>query len=181
VAGTAIEGEGVLLTFAALAHAGRFSLPLVIALGALGSAISNEVYFFAARRSGTEWIERRLAHVPGAHAAFHRALGLAKRHGPMLVVVGRYLVGVRSGIPLACGLVGVPPLPFAVANLAGAVLWAIPVGLLGFASARAVTTILRDLEHAESVAAIVVAVAAALVWTYRRLARRSPVRSDASP
>lgn len=54
------------------------------------------------------------------------------RHGPILLVLGRYLPGVRSVTAYTGGAVGYPIRRFVVFTLLGAVVWAVQAVLLGY-------------------------------------------------
>lgn len=66
-----------------------------------------------------------------------------------MLLVSRYIFGFRIAIPAACGVAGMNPLIFLVTNVAGAVLWTIPVAIAGAAIAEVledVWTRLREYE-----------------------------------
>src|SRR4029434_7735201 len=147
--GSALEGEFVLLGFSALAHSGFISLPWVMALAAISNILACEIYYSLADRHGAAWVEDRLLKRPKARRVFERAMGLVKRRGLWLMVFSRYLIGWRIAIPAACGLVGMPRYRFTAANVLSAVLWAIPMGFLGYFFAVTMAGILKDFRKVE--------------------------------
>ncbi|HEX4366170.1 MAG TPA: VTT domain-containing protein, partial [Rhodopila sp.] len=57
-----------------------------------------------------------------------RARTLFRRWGVLGVFIGRFFGPLRSIVPLAAGMAAMPMVPFQIANIASAVVWA--VGLL---------------------------------------------------
>lgn len=147
--GAAAEGDLVLLSFVALAHAGELSLWAVIALAVVGAFTSSESVFLLAHRRGRSGIERWLARSPGALAALDRAVQLVARRAAWWMLFSRYLIGLRLALPTACGLGAMRLAPFTVVNAVGAVVWAVPVGLAGYAFTHAVTRVLHDVRRLE--------------------------------
>jgi membrane protein DedA with SNARE-associated domain len=128
----AVEGFGIpapgqtLLMAGALAAAGgalHIGLLLAVALAAtlMGSAIG-----FALGRWGGRLLFLRLRVAESRLRDLERRF---ERWGALVVVVGRFVDGLRQlNAPLA-GALAMPPWTFALANVAGALLW---VGVWGF-------------------------------------------------
>ena len=99
--------------------------PILIAavLGAaLGDCVSYALgYYFKDSVAGCWPLSRRPALLPRARALF-------QRWGFLGVFVGRFFGPLRSVVPLAAGIAAMPMLPFQIANITSAVVWA--VGLL---------------------------------------------------
>jgi membrane protein DedA with SNARE-associated domain len=99
--------------------------PIVFAaaLGAvLGDWVSYAVgYYFKDAIAGCWPLSRRPALLPQARALF-------RRWGAAGVFIGRFFGPLRSVVPLAAGIAAMPMVPFQIANIASAVVWA--VGLL---------------------------------------------------
>lgn len=169
--GAAAEGDLVLLSFVALAHAGELSLPIVIGLGAVGAFCSSEGVFLLAQRKGRAGIERWLLRSRGARAALDRALDLVARRASVFLLFSRYLLGLRLALPTACGLASMHSVRFTIVNAAGAVIWAVPVGVAGYVFTHAVTTVLHDIRRVEWYVAGAVLVASLAYWIWRRLRR----------
>ena len=127
-AGVAVEGDSFLLAAALLAHRGIFHLPTVILLAVAANSLADQVYYVLARTRGIAWLDARF----GRHKQYNQVIGWMRRHSNWLLLVSRYAFGFRIIIPAACGALGMPPVRFALLNLASGILWAVPVGLLGF-------------------------------------------------
>jgi membrane protein DedA with SNARE-associated domain len=125
--GSIIEGDATLLTAAFLATRGHFALPYVMLTAMVASTIFNEAVFHGARRAGKPFFERQAA----KHKRYHGVQEWVCRRSVMLLLFSRYIFGFRMAIPIACGAVGMRPLLFAAINILGAVIWAVPVCIVG--------------------------------------------------
>ncbi|HVO12994.1 MAG TPA: phosphatidylglycerol lysyltransferase domain-containing protein [Vicinamibacteria bacterium] len=165
--GVAFEGEAVLLAAALLAQRGLFRLPVVIAVAVAANSLADQVYFQLARQRGRAWLERRF----GQHPRYRRLMGFLARRGPLLLVVSRFAYGLRVAIPAACGALGMGVLAFTAIDLLAGLLWAIPMGLLGYLAGGALGSLLEGVRRYEEGIALVLVVGAA-VWLGVRRGRR---------
>lgn len=126
--GTYVEGEAVLLSAGALAHARVFSLPLVVLAAMLGSAAWGQTWFQIGRMSGRSVIARR----PQWHA---RAAALERwlsRFGLWVLLFGRFLAGMGTLLPAMIGASGFARWRFCILDSLGALVWATVVAGAGF-------------------------------------------------
>lgn len=161
-AGTIFEGDATLLTAAFLAHRGHFALvPVMLTAGAASVAL-NEAIFHGARRAGKAYLERRVAR----HERYLKIQQWVRRRSILLLLFSRYIFGFRLAIPIACGAVGMRPLLFTLINLAGALLWVVPVGVAGYALGSLLTAFWDEIRHYEwhIAVALLVLVTALLAW-----------------
>ncbi|HET8547300.1 MAG TPA: DedA family protein [Bryobacteraceae bacterium] len=160
--GSILEGDATLLTAAFLAHRQHFSLSAVMATAGLASTLANEVYFLLARRGGKAFLDQKVAH----HPRYAKVGNLVRRRAVVLLLVSRYLIGFRLAIPVACGAFGMPRVRYTVVNVAGAILWAVPLALVGYAFGNVLETFWTDVRRYEwQVAGILITTAVAiLVW-----------------
>jgi membrane protein DedA with SNARE-associated domain len=177
-AGTLLEGETILVLAGFAAHRGYLALPWVIATAAFGGFLGDQVYFLVGRRNGA----RVLARFPRLAPGIERIERLVERYGAPIVVLVRFMYGLRAVGPIAIGMTGMHWARFAALNALGAALWAALVAGLGYALGNALEIALGDLRRVEEAVFAVVAIAgiaAALVLRVRR--RRSAQTSpDAS-
>jgi membrane protein DedA with SNARE-associated domain len=160
--GSILEGDATLLTASFLAHRGHFALPYVILTAAIGSTLFNEAVFHGARRAGKPYFERQAA----KHKRYHGVQEWVRRRSVILLLFSRYVYGFRLAIPIACGAVGMRPLLFATVNAAGAVLWAVPLCILGFLFGHVLGALWQDLRNYEwhIAVALLVLLTALLAW-----------------
>src|SRR5262245_50713705 len=114
-----IEGEIYYSKVAADAVAGRLSWPLVLAMGTLGGSTGDQIWFYLLR-GRIHWLDRfpRLSRYRDIVSA------RVHRNETGLVLVSRFLPGLRTAIPIACAYAGMKPLKFSALNLISAFAWA---------------------------------------------------------
>lgn len=170
--------EIVLLLAGLLVAEGRFSYPAVVVAGAAGSTAGALVAYALARTRGRTWLLRRLRFLfrsPEALAAWEAYF---LRHGPVIVLAGRVLSGVRMVISYPAGLFGMPWPQFTLFTVIGSLAWpALAAGAGWFLGPR-VLAALRTLHRAENIALVVLVAAGVAVAAWRRglRARRAAVR-----
>jgi len=114
-----LEGEIYYSKVAADAVGGKLSWWLVLIAGALGGATGDQLWFYVLRRR-IHWLDRfpRLARYRDS------VMTHVHRHETGLVLVSRFLPGLRTAIPIACAYARVAPLKFSTLNLISAFAWA---------------------------------------------------------
>ena len=162
--GTLLEGETVLLLGGFAAHRGYLELPWVIAIATAGGFLGDQILFFLGRRHGAHI----LARFPSWQDRAKRVHALFQRfHAPLIVLV-RFLYGLRIVGPIVIGSSGVPPARFFIYNLIGAVIWALLFGVLGFVFGHAVTLALADIQNYEEIVLGAIALISIALWGYFR-------------
>ena len=117
-----LEGEIYYSKVCADAVAGKLYWPLVLTLGALGGATGDQLWFYILR-GRIHWLDRskRLA------SYRDRVVEHVRSNETGLILVSRFLPGLRSAIPIACAYAGVKPLKFSLLNLVSALAWAMTI------------------------------------------------------
>ena len=126
--GSIFEGDATLLAASFLAHRHVMSFAAVLATAAAATTLFNELVFYFSRKTGKDFLQRRV----GRHPRYGRVQRWVNRRSVVLLLFSRYLFGFRLAIPVACGATGMRALTFTTVNAAGAVLWVVPLGLVGF-------------------------------------------------
>lgn len=162
--GTILEGETILIMGGFAAHRGYLELPWVMLIAFLGATVGDFVIYFLARTRGRAWLEkseklrRRVKRVePHVH-----------RHGNIIIIGMRFLYGLRTVLPVAIALCGVPPKRFVSLSIFGAVLWALIGGAAGYLFGEALERAIDSVEKYEVEVLIGLVVAGALVYLIKR-------------
>ncbi|MFG1780455.1 DedA family protein [Micromonospora sp. NPDC049051] len=168
--GLVVPGETAILLGGLAAHGGELPLWAVIVAGTVGACLGDQVGYALGRRYGSKMLTR----APRAlrrHADIGRARSLIARRGTWAVVAGRWVAVLRVGVPMVAGAGGMPWPPFLRANLAGGLVWATAVALLGYLGGASYQYLERELRIGEWVLlALIVGGVALQVW--RRRMRR---------
>ncbi len=115
-----LEGEVVFVAASVLAGRGELNPLGVLIAGALGGSAGDQFFYYVLRGRLHRWLDR----FPSI-ARHHRTIvARVKRHSTAMVLVSRFLPGLRTAIPAACAYGGVPPLKFSSLNLVSALGWA---------------------------------------------------------
>jgi membrane protein DedA with SNARE-associated domain len=114
-----LEGEIYYSKVSADAVSGKLYWPLVLTMGALGGATGDQLWFYVLR-GRIHWLDRfpRLARYRDSVMAH------VHRNETGLVLVSRFLPGLRTAIPIACAYAGMAPVKFSALNLISAFAWA---------------------------------------------------------
>jgi membrane protein DedA with SNARE-associated domain len=114
-----LEGEIYYSNVCAAAIAGQLHWLPVLVAGALGGSTGDQIWFYLLR-GRIHWLDRY------PWMARHRARVSAHvhEHETGIVLVGRFLPGLRTAIAIASAYAGVRPLKFSTLNLISAFAWA---------------------------------------------------------
>jgi membrane protein DedA with SNARE-associated domain len=171
----ALPGETAIVTAAVLASSGDLNLPLVILSGAVGAMIGDSSAYWIGRAGGG-WIKRAVTRMAGADR-LEAAERMVARNGAALVVVGRFLPGIRIAINLSCGAGQMTYRRFVTFDLIGAVLWSSQAALLGYFAGKAFAD---QLWVAFVVAFGITAVVGVFIaWKERQRVRREKAEAEA--
>jgi undecaprenyl-diphosphatase len=163
--GFVFPGEIAVLLGGVLASDGRVPLTGVIVAAIAGAVIGDMIGYFVGRRWGHQilrGIGRRMPfirHRIDDH--LERARSLLQRRGGTAVFLGRFTAALRVMVPGLAGMAELPYPTFALFNVAGGVLWATGVVLIGYFAGTAWEHAAREMSWAG--AALLVIVVLALV------------------
>jgi membrane protein DedA with SNARE-associated domain len=168
VAGTALEGETILVIAGFLAHRGYLALPYVILAAFIGTFAGDQFCFHLGQKSGAALLERR----PQWQAKASRARTLFEHHRTPIVLGFRFVYGLRIITPFVIGMSGFSAKLFILLNAISAIIWAIVISCLGYAFGQFLTVLLRDVKHWEKWIILGMLVIGGLGWLYHQAIRR---------
>lgn len=114
-----------------VAEAGHPLLIWVILAAAAGVLAGDGIAYLVGRRGGPA-VTRRLRRSARGAAIHDWVLAVMRRHGGPLIILGRYVPGVRTATAFSAGAVGYPARRYAAFTLVGAGVWATQSALLGY-------------------------------------------------
>lgn len=169
-AGIPAPGHTVVLAGAFLAERGDLSI-LWVAVCACAAAIAGDNIGFAIGRwKGHDLLARhRRLFTPRRE---RRVCEFFERHGSRAIVIGRFIAGLQSVVPIIAGTTRTPWKRFLVWNVIGAIVWAAFYSALGYFAASSLVAIDCWLGRIGLVIVGVIVVAGA-AWWIRRRHRRS--------
>lgn len=134
-AGVPIPGETALLAagfLASPAGGGMLHLCPVIAVAAAGAVIGDNIGYWVGREFARKRIEAGQRFLFLTPRRVERAERYFDRYGAATVFFGRFVALLRIVAGPAAGVAGMAWWRFALANAAGAVVWATAIGLVGY-------------------------------------------------
>jgi membrane protein DedA with SNARE-associated domain len=116
-----VEGDVTYVAASALVAAGRLDALAVILAGAAGAAMGDQFYFYLLRRRLVRWVGR----FPAISRRTQRLTGIVERHQTAMVLLIRFVPGLRIALAAACAYLDVNPVRFSLLNGAAALVWAL--------------------------------------------------------
>jgi membrane protein DedA with SNARE-associated domain len=165
--------QATMITAGALTVYGNLSLPLVIAVGALGMFTGDSIAFILGRtagHSGGNWLGRRLSALRQRFAPKQEAAGSGdsktkraaerftrglRKPGPLVLLLCRFVPGGRMAAGYYAGRKGYPIKLFIAYDGGAALAWATYGGLVGHVGGTAVTQSAWRLFAIAAIAAVI--------------------------
>jgi membrane protein DedA with SNARE-associated domain len=161
--GSLIEGETILILAGFAAHQGYLSFPLVAALAFAGGAIGDQFFFFLGRKYGQSLIEK----FPRIKPHVATVNKLIVRFRSFVIILVRFMYGLRVAGPVVIGASGVRAWRFIVFNLLGAAIWALIIVGAGYLFGQTLSWLFTDVKRYEELALVLMA-AVGLFFVFRR-------------
>jgi len=176
-----IPGELAMIAGAIFAGTGRAGLNVVgVGIVAVTAAIIGaEIGYLVGRFAGRELILRYGKYVFIKPHSLDRAESVVDRYGGIVVVVARFIVGLREANGIIAGISQMRVLTFTFFNVIGACAWVATWVTLGYVAGDHIDTIYRDVNRYALylVLALAVALVSYIGW---RLVRRR-LQADEEP
>lgn len=170
--GIPLPGETALFAAALLAHDGKLSIVVVIAVAATAAIVGDNGGYLLGRRFGRRALERPGPFESHRRDALERGERFFDRHGAKAVFLGRWVTGLRVWASWLAGMTHLPWRTFVVYNALGGIAWATTVGLAGYYAGHAAEKLVERLGLVAA-ALVVVGVLVALVVVRLRRRRRA--------
>src|SRR5215475_10900188 len=121
--GVPVPGETVLILAAVYAGAGRLNILLVALLGFCGAVLGDNIGFALGHFGGRPLAERYGRYVFLTPERLDKATTFFDRHGGKIIVIARFVEGLRQANGIIAGISGLRWTRFLVFNAIGAALW----------------------------------------------------------
>ena len=176
---TPIPSEFIMPFAGYLAARGDLNLVAVIAVGTAGAGIGNVVAYTIGMRLGRPLIARWGKYVGLGVDDLEWAESWFKKYGPVGVLVGHAVPGVRSIISFPAGVGRMRLRNFAIFSTAGASIWNTVLVVSGYFLLERWTLFAETTENVDLyiVLAVIGGIAGYVYWRKRRAKRRAASRS----
>ena len=169
--GIPVPGETVLILGAVYAGAGRLNIVLVGLLAFLGAVVGDNIGFAIGHFGGRPLVERYGRYIFLTPERVDKATAFFERHGGKIVVVARFIEGLRQANGIIAGITGMHWARFLMFNALGAALWVAVWCAIGYLSGSHINSIYNTATRYSSYLAIAVGVLV-VAWIARALWRR---------
>lgn len=177
--GVPVPGETILILGAVYAGTGRLSIYLVGLLGFLAAVLGDNVGFAIGHFGGRPLVERYGRYVLLTPERVRKATGFFERHGGKVVIVARFVEGLRQANGIIAGISRMHWLSFVIFNAIGAALWVAVWTCVGYFSGSHINAIYNDAIHYEAYFGIAVGVLIVAYITWRVVRWRRERRATA--
>ena len=123
-----LPGDSLLFIVGALCGAGLMSLPLAMGLLVVAAVLGDQCNYSIGRYFGPkvfQWENSRFFN----RNAFNQAHTFYERHGPITIIIARFMPFIRTFAPFVAGVAEMSRNKFTTYNVVGALIWV--VGLTG--------------------------------------------------
>jgi len=174
--GVPVPGETVLILGAVYAGAGRLNVALVALLGFLGAMLGDNIGFAIGHFGGRRLVERYGRYVLLTPERLDKTTDFFDRHGGKIIVVARFIEGLRQANGIIAGTTGMRWTRFLIFNAIGAALWVGVWVSVGYFSGSHIDAIYNDATRYDTYLAIAFA-AVLLAYIVRRVVRVRRIRA----
>jgi membrane protein DedA with SNARE-associated domain len=182
--GVPVPGETVLIVSAIYAGTGRLSIWLVAVIAFVAAILGDNVGFAIGHFGGRPLAERYGKYIFLTPQRLDKAASFFDRHGGKVIVIARFVEGLRQANGIIAGITGMHWTRFVPFNMLGAALWVAVWVSIGYFSGSHINSIYDTATRYELYFAIVVGLVILVfvglrVWHWRReKAEREQAQSD---
>jgi membrane protein DedA with SNARE-associated domain len=176
--GVPVPGETVLILGAVYAGAGRLNIFLVGLLAFLAAILGDNIGFGIGHVGGQRLVDRFGRYVLLTPERFAKAANFFERHGGKVIVVARFVEGLRQANGIVAGTIGMHWLRFLIFNAIGAALWVATWTSIGYFSGSHIDSIYNTATKYDKYLAIAVGIAI-VAYIARRIMRSRARARDA--
>ena len=170
--GVPVPGETILILAAVYAGTGRLNIALVALLAFCGALVGDNVGFAIGHFGGRRLAERYGRYVFLTRERLDRATSFFVRHGGKIIIIARFIEGLRQANGIIAGTTGMRWTRFLVFNAVGAALWVATWTSIGYLSGSHLNAIYDAATWYSAYLAIALAALAVVVVLRHALRQR---------
>jgi membrane protein DedA with SNARE-associated domain len=164
--GIPVPGETVLIAASIFAGSGRLNVFAVALVGFAAAVLGDNIGYAIGRFGGRRLVDRWGKYVFLTPERLAKAEAFFERHGAKIIVVARFVEGLRQANGIIAGIAEMHWLRFLACNALGAALWVATWVSIGFLAGQHITPIYNAVTryslYAAIIAVVVIAVGVAL-------------------
>jgi membrane protein DedA with SNARE-associated domain len=168
--GVPVPGETVLILAAVYAGTGRLNIALVALLGFCGALLGDNIGFAIGHFGGRPLAERYGRYIFLTRERLEKATRFFDRHGGKIIIVARFIEGLRQANGIIAGISGMRWPRFLIFNAICAALWVAVWTSIGYFSGSHINAIYTDATRYDKYLVVALAVVV-VVYVARRVMR----------
>jgi membrane protein DedA with SNARE-associated domain len=179
--GVPAPGETSIIAGSALAGSGRLNIFVVATVAFLAAVCGDSIGYVIGRTGGRSLLLRFGKYVGLKEHRLERVEQFMARRGPIMVVVARFIEGLRQLNGVVAGVTRMPFGRFVVYNAIGAALWVGVWSSAGYFAGNhldAIEAVIHRYQNLALVALVVLVVAYVLYRVRKHRAEKKPVRAE---
>ncbi len=173
-----IPGELAMIAGAVYAGSGQLNIVAVGVTSVIASFAGSAIGYLIGRLGGRTLVTRYGKYVLIREHHLDRAERAVDRYGAFIIVVARFIVGLRELSGIIAGTVRMNPLTFFISSAVGAAAWVATWVSLGYLAGDHIAVIYADLTRSAVYVAIAAVAAALLLGAYHLRKRRRTRGAD---
>lgn len=162
--GLPVPGETVLLFAGFLAFQGKLRIMPAILIATVGATLGAVLGYAIGHYAGAAIVNRILPRLPRLQKQYDRARRAFLRHGESAIFGARFITGIRVFAGILAGALHMPFRSFLLFSFAGAVCWALVIGLVGFVFGSSWGALLTILGRMDRVVLIAIAAGTTVLY-----------------
>src|SRR5579863_3467157 len=169
--GIPVPGETILIAAALYAGNGQLNIVGVGVVGFVAAVIGDNIGFAIGHFGGRALVDRWGKYIFLTEERLAKTERFFERHGGKIIVIARFIEGLRQANGIIAGITGMHWRRFAIFNAIGAALWVGTWVTLGYLAGNHITAIYHYITQ-YSLYALIAAVVVVAALVVRHLARR---------
>lgn len=145
--GIPVPGETILIAAAVYAGAGKLSIAVVMIVGIVAAVVGDNIGYAIGAYGGRRVVERYGKYVFITSERYEKAERFFQKRGGGIVVVARFIEGLRQLNGIIAGTSSMPWHRFVVFNILGAVLWVGTWSMVGYFAGDHIDVIYREVTR----------------------------------
>jgi membrane protein DedA with SNARE-associated domain len=175
--GVPVPGETTLILGAVYAGSGKLNIVLVVLLGFFGAVVGDNIGFAIGHFGGRRLVDRWGKYIFLTPERLDRATAFFERRGARIIVVARFIEGLRQANGIIAGISGMHWARFLLFNAIGAALWVALWASVGYFSGNHINSIYNTATRYSAYLAIAVGVLI-VAFIVRRVLRARAKRAE---
>jgi len=177
--GPPLPGETIIIAASIYSGAGSLNIWLVALIAFLSAVIGDNIGYWIGRKGGHALVDRYGKYIGATPERYGKAEKFFLQHGRWIIIVARFIEGLRQLNGIIAGTAEMPWLMFATAQMLGAALWVGTWTLIGYHAGSHIQAIYDGFAKVGYGLFALALVAGVVLWLrHRRRARNGETETE---